>query len=177
MADAAAATAQEFKHDYRGVLYGGFMLTPQGPKLLEYNARFGDPETQVVLPRLNSDLAQVMLAVAEGRPEDIDLDWADKWAITVVLASEGYPRSYEKGKIITGIEDAEALGDVTVFHAGTKVDDQGNLLTSGGRVLNVTALGDTFQEARDRAYEACELINFDGKQNRSDIGYRALQVL
>lgn len=177
MADAAAATASEFDNDYRGVLYGGFMLTPQGPKLLEYNARFGDPETQVVLPRLQSDLAQVMLAVAEGRPDDVKLDWADKWAVTVVLASQGYPGSYEKGKVITGIDDAEALGDVMVFHAGTKVDDRGNLVTSGGRVLNVTALGSTFQEARDLAYAACELIDFEGKQNRSDIGYRALAAL
>lgn len=174
MADAAAATAAEFDNDYRGVLYGGFMLTPSGPKLLEYNARFGDPETQVVLPRLESDLAQVMLAVAEGRPQDIDLQWADKWAVTVVLASEGYPGSYETGKVITGIDEAEALGDVTVFHAGTKRDDQGNLLTSGGRVLNVTALGPTFQAARDRAYEACALIDFEGKQNRTDIGAKAL---
>lgn len=175
MADAAAATAREFAHDYRGVLYGGFMLTPAGPKLLEYNARFGDPETQVVLPRLESDLAQVMLAVAEGRPQDIDLNWADKWAVTVVLASEGYPKAYEKGKVITGIDAAEGLGDVTVFHAGTALDDAGNLITSGGRVLNVTAMGPTFEEARDRAYEACELIHFDGKQNRTDIGLRAIR--
>ncbi len=175
MADAAAATAREFAHDYRGVLYGGFMLTPAGPKLLEYNARFGDPETQVVLPRLESDLAQVMLAVAEGRPQDIDLNWADKWAVTVVLASEGYPKAYEKGKVITGIDAAEGPGDVTVFHAGTALDDAGNLITSGGRVLNVTAMGPTFEEARDRAYEACELIHFDGKQNRTDIGLRAIR--
>lgn len=175
MADAAAATAREFAQDYRGVLYGGFMLTPEGPKLLEYNARFGDPETQVVLPRLESDLVDVMLAVAEGRPEDIDLDWADKWAVTVVLASEGYPKSYEKGKVITGIDEAEALGDVTVFHAGTAIGPEGQLVTSGGRVLNVTAMGDSFEEARERAYEACELIDFEGKQNRTDIGLRAIR--
>ena len=178
MADAAAATAREFAHDYRGVLYGGFMLTPQGPKLLEYNARFGDPETQVVLPRLGSDLVDVMLAVAEGRPNDdalTGLTWADKWAVTVVLASEGYPRAYEKGKVITGIADADALPDVKVYHAGTAVNDAGDLVTAGGRVLNVTAMGPTFEAARDRAYEACDKIHFDGKQLRRDIGARALR--
>ena len=175
MADAAAATTKEFDHDYRGVLYGGFMLTPAGPKLLEYNARFGDPETQVVLPRLESDLVDVMLAVAEGRPDDINLSWADKWAVTVVLASEGYPRAYEKGKVIQGVDDANALDDVTVFHAGTAVNADGELVTAGGRVLNVTAMGETFQEARERAYQACELITFDGKQNRTDIGERAIK--
>ena len=175
MSRAAAATADEFDYDYRGVLYGGFMLTPAGPKLLEYNARFGDPETQVVLPRLESDLVDVMMAVAEGRPDEIELEWADKWAVTVVLASAGYPGSYEKGKIITGLDAANALEDVTVFHAGTVVDDEGNVVTAGGRVLNVTAMGDTFQAARERAYEACALIDFEGKQNRTDIGLRAIR--
>ena len=176
MKRAAAATAAgvEFEHDYRGVLYGGFMLTPQGPKLLEFNARFGDPETQVVLPRLESDLLEVMLAVAEGRPEDIELAWSDQWAVTVVLASEGYPRAYEKGKVILGLDEAEALEGVTVFHAGTKVNADGELLTSGGRVLNVVAMEDTFEEARDLAYRACEFVTFEGKQFRSDIGGKAL---
>ena len=173
MSDAAAATAEDFENDYRGVLYGGFMLTPAGPKLLEYNARFGDPETQVVLPRLESDLVDVMLAVAEGRPDDIELKWADKWAVTVVLASEGYPRAYEKGKAITGIDEADALEDVKVYHAGTAMRD-GQLVTAGGRVLNVTAMGETFQAARELAYKACDLIQFEGKQNRSDIGLRAI---
>lgn len=173
---AAAATAREpFASDYRGTLYGGFMLTPQGPKIVEFNVRFGDPETQVVLPRLESDLVEVMCAVADGRPEDIELAWSDAWAVCVVLASEGYPGSYEKGKVILGIEEAEALDGVTVFHAGTKRNSDGELLTNGGRVLNVVALGDTFEEARERAYEACDLINFEGKQLRSDIGKRALQ--
>ena len=175
MARAAAATVGEpFDMDYRGCLYGGFMLTPEGPKLLEFNARFGDPETQVVLPRLQSDLADVMLAVAEGRPEDVELSWSDAWAVSVVLASQGYPKAYEKGKVITGIADAEALDGVTVFHAGTKVAD-GQVLTSGGRVLNVTALGDTFAGARELAYKAAELIDFDGKQFRTDIGAKALR--
>lgn len=173
MQRAAAATAVEFAHDYRGVLYGGFMLTPAGPKLLEYNARFGDPETQVVLPRLKSDLLDVMLAVAEGRPDDIELEWSDQWAVTVVLASEGYPRAYEKGKVILGVDDAEQLEDVIVFHAGTALNADGELITSGGRVLNVVAMGDTFEEARARAYEACNLISFEGKQLRSDIGEKA----
>lgn len=174
MQTAAAATAQEpFENDYRGVLYGGFMLTPQGPKVLEFNARFGDPETQVILPRLKTDLVDAMLAVAEGRPQDISLAWDDAWAVCVVLASEGYPGSYEKGKVILGIDEAEALEGVTVFHAGTALNADGELVTSGGRVLNVVALADSFEEARERAYEACELINFEGKQMRSDIGAKA----
>ena len=171
---AAAATARPpFEQDYRGVLYGGFMLTPKGPKVLEYNVRFGDPETQVVLPRLKSDLVEVMMAVAEGRPDDISLEWRDDWAVCVVLASAGYPGSYEKGKVILGVEDAEADEDVIVFHAGTARNEDGELVTSGGRVLNVVGLGDSFEAAREKAYEACELINFEGKQYRSDIGKRA----
>lgn len=161
--------------DYRGCLYGGFMLTPAGPKVLEFNARFGDPETQVVIPRLENDLVEVMLAVAEGRLSEVELRWSDRWAVTVVLTSAGYPGSYEKGKVITGVEDAEAMDDVTVFHAGTALTDAGELVTSGGRVLDVTALGDTFEAARDRAYAACEKIQFEGKTLRHDIGLRALR--
>lgn len=176
MEQSAAATAMDpFENDYRGCLYGGFMLTPEGPKVLEFNARFGDPETQVVLPRLEGDLVNIMLAVAEGRPEDIVLSWSDKWAVSVVLASEGYPGSYEKGKVILGLEEAQDLDGVIVFHAGTALNPDGELITAGGRVLNVVALGDTFEEARNRAYEACELIKFEGVQYRSDIGRRALQ--
>ncbi len=174
-ASAKATATEPFKNDYRGCLYGGFMLTSEGPKVLEFNARFGDPETQVVLPRLKGDLVNIMLAVAEGRPEDIVLDWSDQWAVSVVLASEGYPGSYEKGKVILGIEEAEALDDVMVFHAGTALNPDGELITAGGRVLNVVALGDTFEQARNRAYEACKLITFEGVQYRSDIGKRALQ--
>lgn len=176
MEQSAAATAKDpFENDYRGCLYGGFILTPEGPKVLEFNARFGDPETQVVLPRLEGDLVNIMLAVAEGRPEDIVLSWSDKWAVSVVLASEGYPGSYEKGKVILGLEEAQDLDGVIVFHAGTALNPDGELITAGGRVLNVVALGDTFEEARNRAYEACELIKFEGVQYRSDIGRRALQ--
>lgn len=169
MENAAAAVPE-----YKGTLYGGFMLTPKGPKIVEFNVRFGDPETQVILPRLETDLVDVMEAVALGKPEDIDLFWSDKWAVCVVLASEGYPGSYEKGKVILGVEDAEALDGVTVFHAGTALNQDGELITAGGRVLNVVALGDTFEEARDLAYDACNLINFEGKQYRRDIGLKAL---
>lgn len=161
--------------EYRGVLYGGFMLTPEGPKVLEFNARFGDPETQVILPRLKTDLVEVMLAVAQGRLNEVELAWRDEWAVSVVLASAGYPGSYPKGLEISGIERAEALPGVTVYHAGTTLDEQGVLRTSGGRVLNVTALGATFAQARERAYEGCDLIEFDGKMLRRDIGARALR--
>lgn len=161
--------------DYRGCLYGGFMLTNDGPKVLEFNARFGDPETQVILPRLKNDLVEVMLACAEQRLDEVELAWRDEWAVAVVLTSAGYPGSYEKGKVITGIGDAEAMEDVTVYHAGTAVREDGELVTSGGRVLAVTALGDTFEAARDLAYEACEKIDFEGKTLRHDIGLRALR--
>ena len=160
--------------DYRGCLYGGFMLTPAGPKVLEFNARFGDPETQVILPRLQNDLVDVMLACAEQRLDEVELSWCDDWAVSVVLTSAGYPGSYEKGKVITGIEDAEALDGVTVYHAGTREQD-GQILTNGGRVIDVTALGATFEEARNLAYAACEKIDFEGKTLRHDIGLRALK--
>ena len=174
MEKAAVATAGEaFDHDYRGVLYGGFMLTPQGPSVLEFNARFGDPETQVILALLESDLIDVVEAVACGRPEDIELSWSEEWAVCVVLASEGYPGAYEKGKVLLGIDEAESLPGVTVFHAGTSLNSDGELVTTGGRVLNVVALGNSFDQARERAYEACNCINFEGKQYRSDIGQRA----
>ncbi len=161
--------------DYRGCLYGGFMLTPEGPKVLEFNARFGDPETQVILPRLENDLVEVMLACAEQRLDEVELSWRDSWAVAVVLTSAGYPGSYEKGKVITGVEDAEAMEGVTVYHAGTAVREDGELVTSGGRVLAVTALGETFEAARDLDYEACGKIDFEGKTLRRDIGLRALK--
>lgn len=160
--------------DYRGCLYGGFMLTPAGPKVLEFNARFGDPETQVILPRLQNDLVDVMLACAEQRLDEVELSWCDDWAVSVVLTSAGYPGSYEKGKVITGIEDAEALDGVTVYHAGTREQD-GQILTNGGRVIDITALGATFEDARNLAYAACEKIDFEGKTLRHDIGLRALK--
>lgn len=174
MVDTVAELAAE-GIDYRGCLYGGFMLTPEGPKVLEFNARFGDPETQVILPRLKNDLVDVMLACAEQRLDEVELSWRDEWAVAVVLTSAGYPGSYEKGKVITGVEGADALDGVTVYHAGTVVTDTGELVTSGGRVLAVTALGDTFEAARDLAYAACEKIDFEGKTLRHDIGLKALR--
>ncbi|MDM8162996.1 phosphoribosylamine--glycine ligase [Collinsella intestinalis] len=161
--------------DYRGCLYGGFMLTPEGPKVLEFNARFGDPETQVILPRLENDLVEVMIACANQTLDEVELSWRPEWAVSVVLTSAGYPGSYEKGKVITGVEDAEAMENVTVYHAGTAVNDAGELVTAGGRVLDVTALGETFEAARDLAYAACEKISFEGKTLRRDIGLRALK--
>ena len=158
---------------YSGCLYGGFMLTADGPKVLEFNARFGDPETQVVLPRMKADLVDVFLACDNGTLTEDMVSWDDEWAVSVVLTSAGYPGSYEKGKVITGIERAEALEGVTVYHAGTALRD-GELVTAGGRVLDVTAVAPTFEEARERAYAACELIDFEGKTYRSDIGARAL---
>ncbi|MBE0417957.1 MAG: phosphoribosylamine--glycine ligase, partial [Coriobacteriia bacterium] len=161
--------------DYRGVLYGGFILTAEGPKVLEFNARFGDPETQVVLPRLSSDLAEVMFATAEGRLADVDLAWRDEWAVSVVLASGGYPGDYDTDMPITGIEQAEQVPGVIVYHAGTRLTEDGRLLTAGGRVLNVTALGPDFAAARERAYEGVARISFDGMFYRSDIGARAMR--
>ena len=159
---------------YSGCLYGGFMLTSEGPKVLEFNARFGDPETQVVLPRMKADLVDVLLACDNGTLSPDMVAWDDDWAVSVVLTSAGYPGSYEKGKPITGIERAEELEGVTVYHAGTAVVD-GQLVTAGGRVLDVTAVAPTFEEARERAYAACELIDFEGKTYRSDIGLRAVK--
>ena len=158
--------------DFRGVLYVGLMLTADGPKVVEYNARFGDPETQAVLPLLESDLMEIMLAVREQRLEQLDIRWRGGAAACVVLASGGYPGKYEGGKAITGIVKAEALG-ATVYHAGTAVKD-GALVTAGGRVLGVTALGDTLADAVGHAYKAAKEIHFDGAHMRSDIGSREL---
>lgn len=174
--NAAAATAKEFDDAYTGVLYGGFMLTAEGPKLLEFNARFGDPETQVIMPRLESDALEAFYMVATGKLDALDLRWTDQVAVCVVLASDGYPGSYEKGKVILGIEEAEGLDGVTVFHAGTAFNQDDELVTNGGRVLNVVALADTFEDARELAYEACDKINFEGKQYRHDIALRALEA-
>lgn len=176
MQNAAAATAKEFDDAYTGVLYGGFMLTAEGPKLLEFNARFGDPETQVIMPRLESDALEAFYMVATGKLDALDLRWTDQVAVCVVLASDGYPGSYEKGKVILGIEEAEELDGVTVFHAGTAFNQDGELVTNGGRVLNVVALADAFEDARELAYEACDKINFEGKQYRHDIALRALEA-
>ncbi|PKQ38270.1 MAG: phosphoribosylamine--glycine ligase [Actinobacteria bacterium HGW-Actinobacteria-1] len=162
--------------DYRGVLYGGFILTADGPKVLEFNARFGDPETQVVLPLLKTDLVDVMLATVEKRLSEITLEWSDDAAVSVVLASGGYPGSYTKEIPIDGVAEANQVPGVTVFHAGTMLKD-GALVTNGGRVLNVTAIAPTMAEARTRAYEAADKISFLGMEYRTDIGLKALQAL
>ena len=159
--------------DYRGVLYAGLMLTPEGPKVIEFNVRFGDPETQVVLPRLTSDLAGLLAEAAAGRITS-EPAFADDAAVTVVLASEGYPASPVTGVPITGLDDAEAVEGVSVFHAGTARTPGGELVTSGGRVLDVTALAPTIAEARSRAYSAITKIAFPGMHYRGDIAERAV---
>ena len=160
---------------FRGILYGGFILTADGPKVLEYNTRFGDPETQVLLPRLNSDLAEVLMALANGELEELGLlSWTQNVAVSVVMASAGYPGEYGVGKPITGIHDAEQISGVTVFHAGTKIAENGELVSAGGRVLNVTAVARDFTTAVANAYQAVELIQFDGAFFRHDIAHRAL---
>jgi phosphoribosylamine--glycine ligase len=163
---------------YRGVLYAGIMLTPGGPKVLEFNCRFGDPECQVILPRLRGDILRVLWATAAGTLDEVELEFDDRVACTVVMASAGYPGKYATGKVITGIEDAEALAgpdqNVIVFHAGTTLSAKGELLTNGGRVLNVTALASDLATARDLANRACEAIAFEGAVFRRDIGHRVL---
>ena len=155
---------------FKGVLYVGLMLTKDGPKVVEYNARFGDPETQVVLPLLESDLFAIMRAVREGRLAETDIRWKKESAACIVLASGGYPGKYESGKLISGLEDAETAG-ATVYHAGTKKTDAG-YVTAGGRVLGVTALGNTLADAVHSAYAAAERIHFEGAHMRRDIGSR-----
>jgi phosphoribosylamine---glycine ligase len=160
---------------YRGVLYAGLMMTADGPRVLEYNCRFGDPETQAVLPRLRSDLLDLCLASREeGGLDGASADFGENWAVTLVLASAGYPASSSKGDVITGLEEAAAIEGVELTHAGTARRD-GEIVTAGGRVLNVTALGATPEDARRRAYDAAERIRFDGKQMRTDIAARAVE--
>jgi phosphoribosylamine--glycine ligase len=160
--------------EYKGVLYAGLMLTSHGPKVLEFNCRFGDPETQPLMMRLKSDLLEVMLAVAEGRLDQVELEWDPRPAICVVATSKGYPGSYPTGLPITGMDKADSLPDVKVFQAGTKLHD-GQVVTDGGRVLGVTALGRTIAEAQKRAYAGMELIHFDGMHYRRDIAHQALR--
>jgi phosphoribosylamine--glycine ligase len=159
---------------YRGVLYAGLMITGGGPRVLEFNVRFGDPETQPILMRLKSDLLEVCLAVCEGRLDEVTLEWDRRPAVCVVMASGGYPNDYEKGKTITGLDEAEQLEDVVVFHAGTAIKD-GDIVTNGGRVLGVTALGQQIAEAKARAYEAVDKIKFHGAYWRSDIADKAIK--
>ncbi len=155
--------------DFVGILFVGLMLTKDGPKVLEYNARFGDPEAQVVLPRMKNDIIDVMEACIDGRLDQIDLQFEDNAAVCVVLASDGYPKNYEKGKLITGLENFEGKDGYYVFHAGTKLTDEG-IVTNGGRVLGVTAKGSNLKEARANAYKATEWISFENKYMRHDIG-------
>ena len=159
---------------YRGVLYAGIMMTKDGPFVLEYNCRFGDPETEVILPRLKSDLLPVMMQIAEGCLQTESLEWHPKSCITVVMASGGYPGSYEKGRVIQGLESVQGQQDVVVFHAGTALNAQKQIVTAGGRVLAVTALGDTLKAAHDRAYQIVSKIHFDGVFCRRDIGHKAI---
>ncbi len=166
---------KEEGHPFKGILYAGLMITEEGPKVLEFNVRFGDPEAQVILRRLKTDLVDVCQSVIEENLID-SLEWIPETAICVVLASEGYPGKYEKGKVITGIEEAEKIDNVVVFHAGTAIKD-GKLVTNGGRVLNVTALGKDIVEARENVYKAIEKIHFDGMHYRKDIGLKALKRL
>ncbi len=163
--DAMAAEGREFK----GVIFFGLMLTEDGPKVLEYNARFGDPEAQVVLPRMKNDLIEVAEACIDGTLDQVDLQFEDNAAVCVVLASDGYPVSYEKGFVIKGLKNFDDKDDYYVFHAGTKKTDDG-FVTNGGRVLGVTAKGKDLKDARRKAYEATEWIDFDNKYMRHDIG-------
>ncbi len=164
---------KEEGYPFKGILYAGLMVTKDGVKVLEFNVRFGDPEAQVILRRLKTDLVEVCTSVINGKLVE-NLDWIPETSICVVLASKGYPGKYEKGKEITGIEEAEKLDSVVVFHAGTAVKD-GKLVTNGGRVLNVTALGKDIVEARENVYKAVEKIHFDGMHYRKDIGKKALK--
>ncbi|MCF7975385.1 MAG: phosphoribosylamine--glycine ligase [Phycisphaerae bacterium] len=160
---------------YRGVLYAGLMMTSGGPRVLEFNVRFGDPETQPILMRLKSDLLDVFLAVCDGRLDEITLIWDPRPAVCVVMASGGYPGDYAKGKVIKGIAEAETLEDVKVFHAGTAFSGD-QVVTNGGRVLGVTAMGDTVAEAKQRAYEAVDRIQFEGAYCRRDIADKAIRA-
>ena len=161
---------------YKGVLYAGLMIEDGKARVLEFNARYGDPEAQPLLVRVDGDIVEVMEAVVDERLDEITLNWHDSPSICVVMASEGYPGSYETGKVITGIEEADAMEGVKVFHAGTALKD-GKIVTAGGRVLGVTALGDDIPDAIERAYRACDVIKWDGAYYRRDIGAKAIKFL
>jgi phosphoribosylamine--glycine ligase len=167
------------RRPFRGVLYAGIMVTNQGPRVLEFNCRFGDPEVQPLLLRVRTDLLDLLEAVVDERLEEFAenrLEWDPRPAVCVVMASQGYPGAYAKGKVITGLDEVAKLPDVKVFHAGTKLEN-GLFVTDGGRVLNVTALGATLEEAKRRAYEAVERIHFAGAVYRRDIADKALRTL
>jgi len=161
---------------FQGILYTGLMLTRSGPKVLEYNARFGDPETQVILPRLESDLVEILQALSIGALDRVRVRWSPKVSVCVVLTAKGYPATYESGRAVLGIDEAESQNGVVVFHAGTAVRD-GELVTAGGRVLGVTAVGRDFQQAREFAYAAVSRIRFEGMHCRMDIGLKGIESL
>lgn len=160
---------------FKGCLYFGLMITPKGPKVIEYNCRFGDPETQVVLPRLKTDIMDIFEAINKGTLSELDIEWSDEACACVIMASGGYPKSYPKGIEITGLDNGQ-LDGVTVYHAGTALKDS-KLVTSGGRVLGVTALGNTLEEALKKSYDAVGKINFENAHYRKDIGQRALNAI
>ena len=164
--DAMKAEGRTFK----GVIFFGLMLTPKGPRVLEYNARFGDPEAQVVLPRMKNDIIDVMEACIDGTLDKITLEFEDNACVCVILASDGYPLSYEKSKVVTGFEHFAGKDDYICFHAGTKFDGEGRVVTNGGRVFGITAIGKDLKEARAKAYEATDWISFENKYMRHDIG-------
>ena len=164
--DAMKSEGREFK----GVIFFGLMLTEKGPRVLEYNARFGDPEAQVVLTRMENDIVDIFERCIDGTLDEVELKFSDKASVCVMLASDGYPLSYEKGKVITGLERFDGESDYFCFHSGTKFDDVGNIVTNGGRVLGITALGGDLQSARENAYKATEWVDFDNKYMRHDIG-------
>jgi len=159
---------------YRGLLYTGLMLTAAGPKVLEFNCRFGDPEAQALLIRLESDLYEALVSTATGKLDQVDIRWSGRPAMCVVMSSKGYPGAYAKGKVITGLDQANAMADVRVYHAGTRKQGA-DIITSGGRVLGVTALGTTLADAKQRAYEAVSVVQFEGAYYRRDIGDKALR--
>ena len=158
-----------------GVLYAGIMITKEGPKVLEFNVRFGDPETQPILMKLKTDIVDIIEHILEGKLDKIKVEWDKRAAVCVVLASKGYPGDYEKGKEISGLNDTKSLKDAVVFHAGTSLKD-GKIVTSGGRVLGVTAIADTIESAINGAYSVVHMVKFDGMHYRSDIGRKALKV-
>ncbi len=157
-----------------GVLYAGIMITKEGPKVLEFNVRFGDPETQPIMMRLKTDLIDIIEHILDGKLDKIKIEWDERAAVCIVLASKGYPGAYGKGKEISGLFESKFVDDAVVFHAGTAMKD-GKIVTSGGRVLGVTAMADTIKSAIDRAYQVVHMISFDGKHYRSDIGRKAIQ--
>ena len=165
------------RNPFRGILYAGLMMTPQGPKVLEYNVRFGDPECQPLLMRLKTDFVDLLEATVDRKLSEIGpLEWDERPSVCVVMASEGYPDKYEKGKLIRGLEEAAAIPDVKVFHAGTRLDDDGNAVTNGGRVLGVTALGESVATAKLQAYKAVKCIRWDGAWCRKDIADKAITM-